>query len=60
MAEVNINAGGINAILNTKRLIERDRAIEFAKELIGWSNLVGAVFDQFKLLCRGFQKGLLS
>lgn len=59
MAQVDIDAGGINPIFDPEGFVLSDRSIQFTRKFIGGNYLIHAVFYQLKLLCGSFQDALL-
>jgi len=49
VAQVNVDAGRIDAIFHSQRLAGGDAALQLFDEFIGWGNLVGATFENRQL-----------
>jgi hypothetical protein len=58
VAEVNVNAGGVDAVLDAKRLAGLDAAFELLAQVILGDDLLDATAEQSQLFVNGLHAGL--
>ncbi len=56
VAEVNVDAGGVDAVLDAQRLAGLDAALEFLDQLVFGRDLLGAPADEGELFGDGFHE----